>query len=287
MISTDGGQQSAAHAPGIARRDPLRPAPAGRSALLALLGILVASAGLLLLVLARGSVESEVPVQPAAPIASLDRPPMPSVEGVVSERVAVLPRRASVPRSDAQSTRAVPPQEPLDARGPRTEGEYLAELRALARSDPAAFGRRVESILAGSGPACEQFASLRAAYEENWAGTTDLCVRAVTVLSHASGPQAESVPQALVHWLGQQAPLESRARDALAAIVWDTPASLDPTLRGRALRLLVLSSPEADLPLLARRIHAEGDPDLHSAGRSALDQRDRPLAHPDSFQEFP
>jgi hypothetical protein len=180
-----------------------------------------------------------------------------------------------------------PRREPQPARGPRTEAEHRAVLRALLRAEPEEFGRRLASVLAAEGAACEQFAALRVAYEEAWPAADELLVRAVSVLPRASGAHAESVPQALVHWLGRRAAREPRARDVLTAIAWSGRTPVEPVLRIRALRALVSSAPESGVPALAARIHAEGDPDVHCAGRAALDERARPAPSFEASQELP
>ncbi|MBL8861123.1 MAG: hypothetical protein JNK02_03845 [Planctomycetes bacterium] len=198
-----------------------------------------------------------------------------------SERSPVQPAAAGSTRPPGAASRP----ERVGPQAPRTEAEHVAVLRALARSDPEAFDQRVASLLAGDGAACERIASLRVAYEEDRPGVADLCLRAVTSLPLASGPAAESVPQALVQWLGDRASREPRAREALAAIAWTRPAEVAPRLRAHAVRALVASAPEADVRLLAIRIRAEGDPDVHSAGQDALDERDRPAPHLEPSQE--
>jgi len=256
---------------------------ADRRVLLALIVILPAGAYALFLALARGPVGREVVSERSIALAPTDGVTI-HADAPAAERSAVrLPRGFTADRDDEvariDTTRS--------ARGPRTEAEYLVELRALLASDPDAFARRADSILAGTGPACEQFASLRAAYEASWSGTDDLCARTASARDRAADPRAESVTQSLVHWLGERAVREPRARTALGAIVWSAAPPAEPIHRIRALRALVLAAPRTEVALLAQRIHAEPDPDVHSAGRAALDERDQPAAHADSIQEFP
>lgn len=269
------GRASAVRAPGRSTR------------LLGLLALLVLALGgaAILVVRSDADASAEPAVDPAAPLVVAGGADMPDGEASRRVPVATRPARAAAPADGVSRVEREPPSD--ERRGPRTEAEHCAVLRLLARSDPAAFGLRAEEILAGNGPAYEQFAALRAAYEEDWPGAADLYARAVRGLPTASGAQAESVPQTLVHWLGLRAPREPRAREALAGIAWGIAAPVEPGLRIRALRALVLSSPEADLALIAARIHAEGDPDVHSAGRAALDERARPAPNLDSSQELP
>lgn len=278
-------------APGRGRARAGRVAGSSRQGhvLLNLLAILLLAAGALVWALGPGPDAGAAPAEPFAEPDAAASLPAETPGAVASQResVAAQPARAAAPEASSPAPRA-DRAPPLDERkGPRTEAEHVAALRALARSDPAEFGRRVESLLAGTGAAVEQFAALRAAYEEDWPGTIDLCVRAVAALPRASGPAAESVPETLVQWLSQRAPRDPRAREALAAVVWTAPAGAESAFRSRALRALVRACPEADVPLLARRIHAEGDPDVHSAGRAALEERAQPAPTPDSREELP
>ncbi len=285
MGTKDAGRQDAGRAPGIAGEPVRRRIPVERGFLLVSVLVLGTGAALLAFARERKPVELAASVGPAAAIpAETPTPAEPSG----SARSAIQASHPRVVRSAPDVEAAIPAgASGARARGPRTEAEFLVELRALARSDPEAFGRRAEAILAGSGPACEQLASACAAYEEGWPGAEALCVRTASTLSLESSPQAESVPQALVHWLGERALLEPRARETLTAVVWSGTERVEPLLRIRALRALVLATPEEELPRLARRVHAEGDPDVHSAGRAALESRARPAPTPESSQEFP
>lgn len=173
-----------------------------------------------------------------------------------------------------------------DPRSPRTESEYLAELRALSDAEPTAFERRVDAVLTGHGPACEQFAALRVVYEAQRPGAARTLARAIATLPRTSGPHAESVPRALVQWLAQRAPLDAHARTTLDEIVWGD-ALVAPELRSLALRERILSAPSEDVAELVQRVRAEHDSLVQSAGLAGLAERDGPLSHLDRRQEFP
>lgn len=285
MSTKDAGRQVAGRPPDIAGERLRRRVRAERGILGVSVLVLGGAAALL------ASDRGPRPIDPAflaGPIAAMAAETVAPAEPTGSARAAIRAPRPQAAGSALDAAASVPGEKVGDrARTPRTEAEFRAELRALARSDPEAFGRRAEAILAGSGPACEQLASACAAYEERWPGAEALCVRTVSTLPLGSSPQAESVPQALVHWLGERALLEPRAREALTAVVWSRTGRVEPMLRIRALRALILATPEEELTLLAGRVHAEGDPDVHSAGRAALEARARPAPTPESSQEFP
>lgn len=276
------------------RQDAHRPAGdsaesrrrADSRALLALLVILPAGACALFLALARGSVghdavaDVSIALTPTGGVTIRADAPTP-------ERSTVRMPRAFTADTDHAIAKIDTARDVREQRGPRTEAEYLVELRALLGSDPDAFALRADSIEAGAGPACEQFALLRAAYEASWPGMNDLCARTASARDRAADPRVESVTQSLVHWLGERALREPRAREALGSIVWNTATPAEPIHRIRALRALVLAAPRADVALLAQRIQAEADPTVHSAGLAALDEREQPAVHADSTQEFP
>lgn len=189
---------------------------------------------------------------------------------------ALFERTALGVRKTRNSTVVVEParaETAPDPRKPRTESEYLAELRALARTDVAAFETRCDSVLSGTGPACEQFATLRAVYELQRPGAAELLARAVATLPRNASPQGDSVPRALVQWLAHRAAFELPARATLDVIVWGD-ARVDAELRCLALRERLLSAPPEDLADLMRRVHAERDSLVHSAGLACLDERD-------------
>jgi len=240
-----------------------------RRAILPLVAFFLVGAGALVLTLAPDASVLGVDVESSLGSA---------VDPTTSAAAALATRTPIVITSARPIDRELDPRANLDPAEPRTEAEHIVVLRALARADSDAFGRRVRAILGGNGPACEQFAALRAACEERWPGTAELCVRAASTLPTTSGPQAESVPQTLVHWLARRAPREPFAREILSALVWSRPTPVEPALRSGALRALVLASPAGELDLLAARIQAEGDPDVHCAGRTALDERTRPTS---------
>lgn len=173
----------------------------------------------------------------------------------------------------ARSTRVATPAVPaLESREARTEREYLLELRALAAADATAFDARCESVWSAAGPACEQFAALRALYELRGAGAAERLARAVAELPSEVSAGGDAVPRAFVQWLARRAAFELPARAALDAIVWGE-AHAAPELRNLALRERLLLAPPEDLAELTRRIHAERDSSVHSAGLACLDER--------------
>jgi hypothetical protein len=256
-----------------------RSVPARWHTTLPLLAATALGASAIWLASTRGSVERE----PAAPAVSAAEA-HPSAE-TLSAPVDTAPPERTLSR--ARRTTAVElASGTRDPRSPRTESEYLAELRTLSDEDPAAFELRVGAVLSGDGPECEQFAALRVVYEAQRPGAAHQLARAIVSLPKTSGPQGESVPRALVQWLARRAPLEVHAREALDEIVWGD-ALVDPELRSLAVRERILTAPAEDVAVLVQRVHAERDSLVQSAGLACLAERDAPLSQLDRRQEFP
>jgi hypothetical protein len=211
------------------------------------------------------------------------------------------PRAEPILASESTSARRTP----LDARDPRDAGSRIereasesrahgphspaarrAEMRALVRCDPAAFDRRIAALAAGTVPDTDQFPLFQVAYEEQRPASAAELARAITSLSLASGAERQAVPRACVRFLGQRAAREPRARETLDAIAWSAAPDTFSALRVQAVRELVLSTPEEELPLFTQRLHGERDEVLHTAGLAALEERAHP-APSDSFEEFP
>jgi hypothetical protein len=246
-------------------------ARAGRALLLVAALALAAGALALAWVLGRGSSDGPSSAAgPAAPAAATGSGG--DARAADSARVALHSQvRAERPAAQAQE------QEPTAQRetrpGSRSEADFLAELSALARSDPPAFAARAESVLTGAGPACEQVALLRAAYEQHLPDAPALFARAVATLPVTSRPGAESVPVTALHWLQARAVRERPARDALAEVAWSARWSASVGLRAQAVRTLALASPDAELAAVRARILSEHDRDVYESGCAALEER--------------
>lgn len=160
--------------------------------------------------------------------------------------------------------RAVPQAAVRRPPGSRGENDFVRELRALARDDPAAFATRAERVLGGDGPACEQMALLRSAYAERLPGAPALFARALRELPDESSALGEAVPASIVRWLGARAPRERAARELLERLVCDEGATLSASRRGPALRALLDSAPEPERARLSQRLAGETDPELRA-----------------------
>jgi len=118
---------------------------------------------------------------------------------------------------------------------PRTEKDYYERFMALARAKSADFDRELRRALAEEGPACRKVAALRAAWDGDHPGLSELFLEAVGSQPDVSEPQGESIPSFLVRFLGDRAGREERARTMLERIARDGTLEVPTRLRERAL----------------------------------------------------
>ncbi len=149
------------------------------------------------------------------------------------------------------------------------EKEQLAFFLALGERDAGALAELAPAVLRGDDPDCRKVALLRALHEKAWPEAADAFTLALVELPDRSRPQAVSVPEFAVDFLGERSAGDPVARGILRAAGLGARPASSRALRARAATHFARSANPSELRELASLL-ATQDASLRAAVAAGL-----------------